>query len=1032
MGKDDRCGGNCHYYRRVAAYHLEAWRARRGSRGIALVIALTSLGLTGQSTFGGKLAEQEPAFLDEGNVAAESIVLQSAQCSPILFGDVDDDGRVDLDDVLCVLNGFAQSYTNCPLAFVDIVPCGGGDGVVDIDDVNAVLDAFSGLAHCPDPCRPCVENLPPVASVGVNRSVEVGQDVAFYGSGSFDPDGWITAHKWEFGDDTRSESTDPIHTYGASGTFIVTLTVTDSCGDVGSDQVTVTVTQPACSPDNLPPQAVAGPDRAGDVGNTITFDGSSSTDAEGTVVEYWWNFGDGYSTGWQSSAVADHVYADPALYTAKLWVSDNCGATSAADSVTITIQGDACLSNQPPAALAGAPRAGEVGAPIAFDAGASFDSDGWIQEYRWDFGDGSIGEGRTVEHAYQSAGNYLVTLTVTDNCGESDFSTAAATISESSFVELSPGLLGFVSGNIGTVQGVTLSPYGDRLYVASLEFGVIEFDISELPELRPLATSATFFNAQGVAVSDRFVMTGGATSGARVASLSTWGTPAESWAGLGIVAQGMALRDGLAFVAAGPGGLNILDVSNPANIQTESTVPMFARGVAISPDGAWAYVPANSEGLRLVDLSGGTARDRGGVFPVENGSATDVVLNEDGTLAFVAEYGGGLSVIDLGNPPDPLNARRVAVIPTNGPANRVAYTNHLVIVATVGLEPRLTIIDVWDPQNPVETAFVPGMFPSIDARNGLVAGALGSSGLLLVDVSDPHRPVTAAALNTGLPSRTACAVAAGIALVGGSMMSTTVLDLSDPDTPRPVSRIPSVAQDIAIEGTRGFLAAGFSGLKVVDLSDPSNPVITSTVPMFARGVTLSSDGDWAFVAAGSSGGLQILDISDANRPPIVRAALDTTGNATDIALNAAGTVAFVADYGSGLQIFDVNDRLNPRLIGSLATAGPAHRVATSGDLVLVATLGLEPQLEIVDVSAPANPSVVGTMPGLFEGVDTFAHYVLLAWSDLLIVDLFDPANPTIAFQVPTPGLVRSVDRFGDRVYLGDTAAVLDVVGLFGQ
>jgi len=56
--------------------------------------------------------------------------------------------------------------------------------------------------------------------------------------------------------------------------------------------------------------------------------------------------------------------------------------------------------------------------PITFNASSSYDPDGNITKYDWDFGDGAKASGDVVTHAYSSAGNYTVILTVTDNEGE--------------------------------------------------------------------------------------------------------------------------------------------------------------------------------------------------------------------------------------------------------------------------------------------------------------------------------------------------------------------------------------------------------------------------------------------------------------------------------------------------------------------------------------------------------------------------------------------------------------------------------------
>jgi PKD repeat protein len=63
---------------------------------------------------------------------------------------------------------------------------------------------------------------------------------------------------------------------------------------------------------------------------------------------------------------------------------------------------------------------GTAPADWAFDAGTSFDSDGTVKDYRWDFGDGSTGAGAKTEHIYSKPGEYDVTLTVTDDQGATD------------------------------------------------------------------------------------------------------------------------------------------------------------------------------------------------------------------------------------------------------------------------------------------------------------------------------------------------------------------------------------------------------------------------------------------------------------------------------------------------------------------------------------------------------------------------------------------------------------------------------------
>ena len=67
--------------------------------------------------------------------------------------------------------------------------------------------------------------------------------------------------------------------------------------------------------------------------------------------------------------------------------------------------------------------AGTTGLTFRFDASSAYDVDGTLQTYAWDFGDGTSAPGVTVAHTYASAGDYTVTLVVTDNGGATATST---------------------------------------------------------------------------------------------------------------------------------------------------------------------------------------------------------------------------------------------------------------------------------------------------------------------------------------------------------------------------------------------------------------------------------------------------------------------------------------------------------------------------------------------------------------------------------------------------------------------------------
>jgi PKD repeat protein len=87
-------------------------------------------------------------------------------------------------------------------------------------------------------------------------------------------------------------------------------------------------------------------------------------------------------------------------------------------------------TNIQPKAISGGPYYEIIGEPIFFDASESYDSDGTIKNYQWDFGDDITSSGESTSHSYSAVGNYRVTLTVTDDKGKSDLDITYAYITE--------------------------------------------------------------------------------------------------------------------------------------------------------------------------------------------------------------------------------------------------------------------------------------------------------------------------------------------------------------------------------------------------------------------------------------------------------------------------------------------------------------------------------------------------------------------------------------------------------------------------
>src|SRR5262245_46735883 len=159
---------------------------------------------------------------------------------------------------------------------------------------------------------------------------------------------------------------------------------------------------------NIAPTPVSTTDvTRGVVPLTVQFASDRSTD-DGLIVLREWDFGDGTTS---LDLNPRHTYTGTGEFKTTLTLTDDDGATS---QRTTTI-----LVTEAPVAVITTDRTVIETAPgiVNFSAVDSFDPDGEIVEYRWDFGDGSREFLATVPHQYASPGNYKVTLTVTDDVG---------------------------------------------------------------------------------------------------------------------------------------------------------------------------------------------------------------------------------------------------------------------------------------------------------------------------------------------------------------------------------------------------------------------------------------------------------------------------------------------------------------------------------------------------------------------------------------------------------------------------------------
>ncbi len=307
-------------------------------------------------------------------------------------------------------------------------------------------------------------NEPPQAALSASPSKGViPLSVSFDAAGSFDPDGEIVKHEWDFDSDgtvdlNTGTLSSTMFEFDTNATYMVTLTITDDDGATASAVANIAAQSPA---GNAPPLAalIASP-TAGTPPMTVDFDASGSIDLDGTIVKHEWDLdGDGsYETNTGTVPNTSKQYVNNGVVVAKLKVTDDDGGEATA-TIDIDVSTTGPDSQPPQVTLSADPVSGEVahhteggteindGLSVDFTATA-IDSDGTVEQYQWDFdGDGvfdfSSEADSTVTNLYDTAGTYQARVRVLDNDGNVTVSAPLAITVEnlSPFVKLnfSPG-----------------------------------------------------------------------------------------------------------------------------------------------------------------------------------------------------------------------------------------------------------------------------------------------------------------------------------------------------------------------------------------------------------------------------------------------------------------------------------------------------------------------------------------------------------------------------------------------------------------
>lgn len=385
-----------------------------------------------------------------------------------------------------------------------------------------------------------------------------------------------------------------------------------------------------------------------------------------------------------------------------------------------------------------------------------------------------------------------------------------------------------------------------------------------------------------------------------------------------------------------------------------------------------------------------------------------------GNRLYVADI-QGLKVFDVSNP---LAPQQLFDYPLPNWAYDVLVRDGLAYVSSYALY----IFDLSNASNPVLLSQLAGVWlDTLSLEGNILYGMIQNAfGLRSVDVGDPQNPVLEGyffVLGCGYLSTTS-----RYAYIPHSQRGLYIIDVTQPHDATLAGTIQTDGEAGAVIAENGiaYVTDQSAGLRTYNVADPANPLPLGTLNTGRRLNDIVKVGDLLYLSSGywdNAGGLEIVNVANPANP-VLMGYLPVQDQADELAVS--GNYAYVTDHFYGLKVFDVAVPTNPALIGSYNPPGYHFALALAGNIVCL--VGWQ-SLRLIDVSNPHNPAQRGLFyldNGQSVAVSGSVAYVVDS-SGVLMIDIADPDNPFLLGTL-TPHAVNSFLRCqvqGNRLYTAD-------------
>lgn len=357
-----------------------------------------------------------------------------------------------------------------------------------------------------------------------------------------------------------------------------------------------------------------------------------------------------------------------------------------------------------------------------------------------------------------------------------------------------------------------------------------------------------------------------------------------------------------------------------------------------------------------------------------------------GNYAYVAAYDAGLRVFDISNPVLP---KEIGSYDTEGYANSVAVFGEYAYVADEWAG--LRIINIANPKQPVEVGFYDLQAYAVVATDKYVYFASTYNGLInILDVSNPSAPSRVGHFASAFNVTDIQVI--GSVIYAAEYSGLRVISASNPVTPTQISFYPLTEGviSLSVEGDHAYVLDRWDGIQIIDVGDPTMPIFkgsyTSGFEAFGIAVELQN----TYIVGQT--GLHIINIANPSSP--TRAGgYDMPGTVTDVSV--AGDFAYIADRYTGLHIVDISDPTVPFQVSQYSTNDVISDLVVRGDYLYMTQW--EAGLRILNVSDRTQPYEVGYLDNLGPtralALSGDHAYIASGEAGIKIINIKNPSQP---------------------------------------